>query len=364
MKNTTLIIILFIIGFVGIVSFIHYEMELSRQRNVQVAENIIKEDIPDVLRKTADKIPEVVRETSKAINKGTSAPPVTSVPEPPDTREVEVPDADMPVAAQSSPQGDRKTAPPKDDSSFKSPVGVIFDIGTSVIRETDKAAQEFLPPITSEEEKQIGAEIDKMIRANTPEWKDTALARKAFAVFNKLLPLANRKDISYKMTLLDDQKTINAYAAPGGYIYVTRALLERFNSESAISMCLGHEIGHIELRHTTDRLRAMMAARKILGSDIAMTAQLGYKMLTNCYAKDQEFDADEFGFRISLKIGLSKEQLISFLDGLNSLEKEMKGESGTGETANVPPVLQDMEYFLQSHPYTAERLERLKKLKQ
>ena len=250
----------------------------------------------------------------------------------------------------------------EDNSSFKSPLGVFLDIGATVIRETDKVAQEFLPPVTSEEEQQIGAEMDKMIRANTPEWRNTALTKKASTVFNKLLPLASRKDITYKMAVLDDRKVINAYAAPGGYVYVTRALLERFNSEPAIAMCLGHEIGHLELRHTTDRLRAMMLAQKIVGSDIAAIAQLGYQTLTNCYTKDQEFSADEFGFRISLKIGLSREQLLSFLDGLNTLEKEMNKKSGTATSTDMPPVLQDMEYFLQSHPYTAERLERLKKI--
>ncbi len=356
MNKTTLSIVLLILGFVVLASFIHYKIERSQEKNVQDARQIIKEDIPEAVRKTTDKMPEIVRETGDAVKKITSHQTAPSPGNP--VKEASVNEA--PVEKQTPLQGDSAASPPKDDSTFKSPVGAIFEIGTAVIRETDKAAQEFLLPVTSDEEKQIGAEINRTILVKTPEWKDVALANKASTVFIKLLPMSSRKDISYKMVVLDDRKVINAYAAPGGYVYVTRALLERFNSEAAIAMCLGHEIGHQELHHTTDRLRAMMAARKIVGSDIAMMAQLGYQMLTNCYTKEQEFAADEFGFRISLKIGISREQMLSFLDGLSSLEKEMRKKSGTDQPADMPPVLQDMEYFLQSHPYTAERLERLK----
>ena len=357
MNKSTLIIILFILGFVGIFSFIHYEMEQSRKKNVQAAEKIIKEDIPETLRETAEQIPLPVQKTGEAIKNVT----VRQSPEA-EQPVKEVSASVVPPAKRAPPQVVSAQPAAEDNSPFKSPVGIMLDLGTTVIRETDKVAQEFLPPLTSDEEQQIGAEIDKMIRANTPEWNDIVLSKKAVAVFNKLLPLSIREDITYRMAILDDRKVINAYAAPGGYVYVTRALLERFNSESAIAMCLGHEIGHLELRHTTDRLRAMMMARKIVGSDIAAIAQLGYQTLTNCYTKEQEFAADEFGFRISLKIGFQRESLLLFLDGLCTLEKEMSKKQGTATYSDMPPVLQDMEYFLQSHPYTAERMEKLKRI--
>jgi len=299
MNKKTLIIVLFILAFVGMVSFIHYEMERSRGKNVQETVNIIKEDSQETVQKTTDKIPEVVQETGEAMKNvisrqaNTTKQPVK-----------EVSPADVSASKKTTLQAENSTPPVKDNSPFKSPVGTIFDIGKNVINEADKTAQEFLPPITSEEEKQIGAEINKMILAKSPEWKDSALVKKATSVFNRLLLLSSRKDISYKLIVIDDRKTINAYAAPGGYIYLTRALLERFSSEAAIAMCLGHEIGHQELRHTIDRLRVMMAARKIAGSDVAMIAQFGYQMLTNCYTKEQEFAADDYGFRMSLKIGI------------------------------------------------------------
>lgn len=327
MNKTTLLIVLFILGVAGIISFIHYEMEQARDKKAAMA-----------VRATEKETPPAAKAVEQPANKIPVAPSATS---------------QLPMPK------DNTTLPVKTESKFKSPVGVILDIGTTMIRETDKAAQEFLPPVTSAEEQQIGAEINKIIRRNTPEWKNSALVVKANNVFEKLLPLTKRKDITYRLEVLDDQKIINAYATAGGYIYITRALLERFNSDAAIALCIGHEIGHVELYHTVNRLRTMMAARKIVGSDIAMIAQMGYKMLTNCYTKEQEFDADEFGFRICLKAGFSREQMIAFLDGLGAVEKEIRKKSGT---VDLPPMLQDMEYFLQGHPYTAERLERIKKL--
>ena len=63
-----------------------------------------------------------------------------------------------------------------------------------------------------------------------------------------------------------------------------------------------------------------------------------------------------------LKNGISKEQMFAFLDGLSLLETEIHEKSGAMAPADRPPLLRDMEYFFQSHPYTTERLERLKKI--
>src|SRR6201999_4083362 len=69
---------------------------------------------------------------------------------------------------------------------------------------------------------------------------------------NKVAQNAERKDVSYTFTVLNSEE-INAFALPGGYVYVTRGLVSLANNEAELAGVLGHEIGHVNARHTAER---------------------------------------------------------------------------------------------------------------
>src|SRR5688572_17275267 len=115
--------------------------------------------------------------------------------------------------------------------------------------------KQFLTPVSESQEAQIGAEEHPKILAEF----GGAYAEKSSltAYVNQLgqavAANAERKDVKYTFTLLNSDE-INAFALPGGYVYITRGLLTLANNEAEVAGVLGHEVGHITARHTAARV--------------------------------------------------------------------------------------------------------------
>ncbi|MDP6560773.1 MAG: M48 family metallopeptidase, partial [Candidatus Binatia bacterium] len=218
----------------------------------------------------------------------------------------------------------------------------------------DRTARRMAPPMSIEEQRAVGSEMNRLVLSDTPKWNDQRETHRAEQVFAKLLHGMSKKEVTCSLTLLDSQ-AINAFATAGGYVYATRGILTRFKSEAQLAMILGHELGHIEKAHPSEQIRLVAAARRIAGTDIVMYAQIGYRFLNNSHTKADEFEADEFGFRLCRKLGYQRPSLISVLEGLIDIEKvPAGGRSGPGSE-----LIENLEYFLRSHPYTEERRNRL-----
>lgn len=156
-----------------------------------------------------------------------------------------------------------------------------------------------------------------------------------------------------------DSDTANAYSVAGGYIYFTRAFLKQFPSDAAIAMTLGHEIGHVDLRHCVEKLQYQAAGKQIVG-DLASLAQLAYTTMRSAYTKDQEFEADQYGFEAARKAGWKSEELLGFIRGLAAYERKQTTKGGIGETRQSElPLATKLAEYLATHPPTEERLRRL-----
>lgn len=117
-------------------------------------------------------------------------------------------------------------------------------------------------------------------------------------------------------------------------------------------MVLGHEIGHVDLRHCVENLQYQVKMKQWVGSwpDLA---EFAYRTIRSPYKKDQEFDADSFGFQAGRRAGWSRQDLITFFRGMQSIEDT------SSEPSDAPAALGKIEYFFRSHPHTAERIQRL-----
>ena len=107
----------------------------------------------------------------------------------------------------------------------------------------------------------------------------------------------------YTFTVLNTP-TVNAFALPGGYVYVTRGLVTLANSEAELAGVIGHEIGHVTARHTAERYGnvvlgnvATIASAILLGQAGAQATASGAALAVQSYSRDQEFEADELGVR-------------------------------------------------------------------
>src|SRR5262249_50304062 len=122
---------------------------------------------------------------------------------------------------------------------------------------------------------------------------------------------SERKDVTYTFTVLNTPD-VNAFAVPGGYIYITRGLLTLADNEAEVAGVLGHEIGHINARHTAERMGQQQQAQwEVLGATL-LGAILGGNTGANAiggwaqdrtqvqlaqYSQQQEFEADSLGVR-------------------------------------------------------------------
>ena len=167
----------------------------------------------------------------------------------------------------------------------------------------------------------------------------------------------------FTVTLLNSPVE-NAFAIPGGYVYVTRQLLALMNSEAELAAVLGHEVGHVAARHSNSRntrstIGSLFAAGlgAVTGSDIlGRVAGIGSQLYTLSYSRSQEYQADQFGVRYATAAGYAPIGMAEALSQLN--EAQSLAQQTSGRDANAVPT------WMSTHPNGAERVRRAEALAQ
>ena len=163
-------------------------------------------------------------------------------------------------------------------------------------------------------------------------------------------------DRSFTFTVLDSP-AVNAFALPGGYVYITRGLLALMNTEAELAGVLGHEIGHVTARHTASRMSNATTANLLLGVlGIATGSQeltqigglIGAGILAQ-YSQDQEYEADRLGIGYMARAGFNPFAQADLLSSLLRERDLAQAISGSGPTGSI-------EGFFASHPNTLSRV--------
>ncbi len=172
-------------------------------------------------------------------------------------------------------------------------------------------------------EVQMGLETDVGIRGEYPPVTDAALANYVQGVGEAIAPYSDRKDVKYSFTVLQSD-IVNAFAAPGGYIYVTTGLLAAMENEAELACVLSHEMGHVTGRHSVramqNTLGIQIAAQLLLGDKNAEAwgqvagAGAGLFMMKN--SRSDEFQADQFGVKYAVAAGYDPNGMITFFEKL------------------------------------------------
>ena len=167
--------------------------------------------------------------------------------------------------------------------------------------------------------------------------------------------LQDRPGIVYKATVIDDPKQVNAFAIPGGYVYVYSGLLKAADNEAELAGVMAHEIGHVVGRHSANQLAAQygieLLTQLALGEEAGklgeMAAGLAGAGTLARFSRDDEREADEYGFKYMAACGYDPRALLAFFTKLNQLEKSRPS---------------DLEKLFASHPPTPERIERIERM--
>lgn len=209
--------------------------------------------------------------------------------------------------------------------------------------------------LSYESERKIGEETKKKILEQYQVLNSTTVAAYVSKVGQKLANVSDRPTVDFDFTVLDSD-LVNAFAAPGGFIFVTRGLMEDMEDESELAMVLGHEIAHVTALHGVQIIQKEMGqnALTILGSIgaaialgpealilVSNTASLFSSLYLLGYSRDKELEADNLGLQYLLRAGYDPTASVRFL---KKLEHE-------GQTK-----VAGWDLYFRTHPQTSERI--------
>ena len=218
---------------------------------------------------------------------------------------------------------------------------------------------DFTPLMSPEKESQIGAEEHpKMVAAFGGVYDDPEIGGYVASVGGRLAAHSERADLAFRFTVLNSP-VVNAFALPGGYVYISRGLLALANSEAELASVLAHEIGHVTARHSAQRYnRAVFLGLgtalfdAVVGNELAgQLANLGSAAYQRSHSRDQEHQADELGIRYMAATGYDASASVSFLSTLaadDELGRKIAGAKGEDALAGI----------FATHPRTTERVAR------
>lgn len=208
--------------------------------------------------------------------------------------------------------------------------------------------------LTVNEEIALGLQsAPEMMREFGGEYNDSKLRAYVDKVGNKLVTLteAGKSPYQFDFHLLADQSTVNAFALPGGQVFITLALLKRLKTEDQLAGVLGHEIGHVINRHGAEHIakqeltQGLIQATDIATGDPGMISRFVGSMINMKYGRDDELESDKYGVKYIIQSGYKPEAMIEVMQIL-------KDASGGGKQPE----------FMSTHPSPDNRIEKLKEI--
>ena len=181
--------------------------------------------------------------------------------------------------------------------------------------------------ISKDQELAMGAQSHRSILKQKKRYNDPALQAYVNNIGQSLARHSHRSNIRYTFTVLDDP-TVNAFALPGGYVYVTTGLMAYLNSEGELAGVLGHEIGHVTARHGVQQQSAGIASAilvdlisKKTGSGSGKSLQQLSTALIRGYGREHELQADKLGAEYLARAGYSPSNMIEVVRVLKAQEE-------------------------------------------
>ena len=204
--------------------------------------------------------------------------------------------------------------------------------------------------VSEGQEIQMGQQAAQEVEQSIGLVDDARLQEYVRRVGNKLAAASERPQLPWRFGVVDDA-TPNAFALPGGPIYVTRGLMDMMDSEAELATVLGHEIGHVTARHTASQITKSQLAQIGLVAAMIFAPQVqnfggllssGMQLLFLKYSRDAERQADELGFKYALNQSYDVGEMADVFRGLQRMG-EVEGQSG-------------LPSYLSTHPDPGERI--------
>ncbi|MEZ5419212.1 MAG: M48 family metalloprotease [Vicinamibacterales bacterium] len=215
-----------------------------------------------------------------------------------------------------------------------------------------KRAQQFKDiEMTEAEEAQLGAQVSQRVRARYGVVQSQAVHKYVALVGTALAQVSSRPNLKWQFIVLDTD-AVNAFAAPGGFVHITKGALANLKNEAELAGVLGHEIVHVTGKHTIraiqkGKLVQMGADEKMSGALMNKLADKAYEIVDQGFGRGDELEADEKGIALANTVGYAPTGMNGFLTMLIERNKATGAEERNGLFA--------------SHPQTKERMDKMTK---
>jgi predicted Zn-dependent protease len=208
--------------------------------------------------------------------------------------------------------------------------------------------------VSEQQEIQLGLENDRAVTAQLGLYPDEELQAYVQRLGTEIAAKSERPNLDWQFRVVDDP-VVNAFALPGGFIYITRGILAHFNNEAELASVIGHEIGHVTARHSVNQMsKAQLAQLGMVGGMIfapermqrfGQWAETGLGLMFLKFSRDDERQADDLGLRYLLYGGYDPRPMPDVFDTLGRVGAAHGGERLPG--------------WMSTHPYPENRRERI-----
>ncbi len=205
--------------------------------------------------------------------------------------------------------------------------------------------------ISTQEEIEIGRRIAADVESKATLYDDPATVAYVQEIGARIARVSDRQSVIYHYKVVDDHDTVNAFALPGGYIYVYTGLLRLAANEAELASVLAHETGHVAARHSAEHLSAAIGTELllalVLGQSPGLAASLGSEVLKGAgfsqMSQRDEHEADALGIAFMSRAGYDPGAMAAFLRKLDE-QRERRPSS--------------LSRLFATHPLTEDRIAR------
>jgi len=214
--------------------------------------------------------------------------------------------------------------------------------------------------LSDDEEARIGAEMAQNYSgregAGTPE--NAAIEKYVTDIGRNIGARAHRK-FDYKFYYIPSDSFINAFALPGGHIFIGKGLLHLMKTEDELAAVLGHEVEHVDHYHCNERVALEARLRHLpLSGLVALPVEL----FQAGYSKEQELEADRDGTALAVMAGYSPQGAVHMFEAFDRLYKRVESKPGSPDEELSQVALGTFTGYFRSHPLPQERIQQIQSL--
>lgn len=198
----------------------------------------------------------------------------------------------------------------------------------------------------TEKEVNMGSALAQYVEKENEINTDVDINERVSEIARRLQEICDRKELLYSVQVINNEE-VNAFALPGGYIYVYKGLLDNIDNDDQLAGVIAHEFGHVTARHAMKRLQAsygytlLQVLSATTGNAQMMPGiDLAFASIITGYSREDEFEADRLSVKYMQKAGYRPEEMVKFLDKLQEI--------------NAKAPIRRYSYW-RTHPYTSQR---------